>query len=336
MKKWLWKLKQRFKHQALVLMYHRIATPDTDPWQLTVSPENFEKQLQLLAKMNITISANELAEQLRGGKLRKKSIVVTFDDGYADNYTTALPLLKKWGIPATIFVTSQNIGRQKEFWWDELERILMHTPQLPATLSLPIKGAPFLFNLHQDSSLTEELREKHKGWIAAENSPSLRTQLYTQLWEQLSPLPNAEQQQLLEVLRSWAGIAETPRPAYCCMSGEQLKEMAATEGMTLGGHTITHPALNYYSQEQQQLEIQGGQQFLEQFTDYPVTLFAYPSGKYNRSSVEALKQSGFNAAFTTEQAMVTKKANPFELSRVQVNNWSGDQFEKYLSYWFRH
>ncbi|WP_224996723.1 polysaccharide deacetylase family protein [Cesiribacter sp. SM1] len=335
MKKWLWKLKKRLTHQAVVLMYHRIGTTDTDPWELAVSPQNFEQQLQLLARMGITTSANSLVRQMEQKKLPRRSVVVTFDDGYADNFTTALPLLQKWQIPATIFVTTQNIGRQKEFWWDELERIVVQTPVLPQQLSMPVGERPFSFNLKEETSLTAALQQKHRAWVATSDAPTLRTQLYLRLWEQLSPLTDPEQQQALTDLRSWAGIAEEARPAYCCMSTDQLKALATAEGITIGGHTITHPALGHHPLEQQQQEILGGKKLLEEVTPYPITLFAYPSGNYNDHSIQALKQSGFKAAFTTEHAPVSKKTEPFLISRYQVNNWSAEQFEKYLTYWFR-
>ncbi|HYC27552.1 MAG TPA: polysaccharide deacetylase family protein [Chitinophagaceae bacterium] len=93
-----------YRH-TVVLMYHRIARPVNDHWQLCVSPGNFEQQLQVISR-------------------HKKNIIITFDDGYIDNYTVAKPLLEKYQLPATFFIATGNIDSGKEFWWDELEQLI--------------------------------------------------------------------------------------------------------------------------------------------------------------------------------------------------------------------
>jgi peptidoglycan/xylan/chitin deacetylase (PgdA/CDA1 family) len=114
-------LTRRVRPQGLILLYHRVATPDRDPWQLCVTPEHFEEHLAVL-------------EKFRPGRLRQltdsmlpRSVAVTFDDGYADNLHCAARLLQKHDIPATFFLTSGYLGGHEEFWWDELERRLAST-----------------------------------------------------------------------------------------------------------------------------------------------------------------------------------------------------------------
>src|SRR5690606_1573250 len=121
----------RLRHSDLVLMYHRIASPSIDPWQLSVSAENFEQHLQVLQKSNRVVSLSQLVHHRHNNLCRKNKIAITFDDGYLDNFTVAKPLLEKYGLPATFFITSCNLDGQKEFWWDELGRIILQTPELP-------------------------------------------------------------------------------------------------------------------------------------------------------------------------------------------------------------
>lgn len=97
-------LNKIFYRHGVVLMYHRIANPVNDYWQLCVSPENFEQQLQVILKYRERVS-------------------ITFDDGYIDNYTTAKPLLEKYKLPATFFIATGGIDSGKEFWWDELQQL---------------------------------------------------------------------------------------------------------------------------------------------------------------------------------------------------------------------
>ena len=98
-------------------MYHRIATPEYDHWELSVSPQNFEAHLQVLKKYKVMDLATVVKE------IPHKGIAISFDDGYIDNYTVAKPLLEKYHLPATFFITNGNLGKQTEFWWDELEHI---------------------------------------------------------------------------------------------------------------------------------------------------------------------------------------------------------------------
>lgn len=98
-------------------MYHRIATAAHDHWQLSVSPQHFEEHLQVLKQYKI-VALPELVN-----KVPRQGIAISFDDGYIDNYTTAKPLLEKYNLPATFFITNNNIESPAEFWWDELEYI---------------------------------------------------------------------------------------------------------------------------------------------------------------------------------------------------------------------
>jgi peptidoglycan/xylan/chitin deacetylase (PgdA/CDA1 family) len=330
----MFNLKNIFLKKALVLMYHRIATANIDPWELAVSAENFEQHLRILKKLNNVLPLPELVHQLQNKKLKKRYVAITFDDGYIDNYQTAKPLLEKSDIPATFFITTNNLGQQKEFWWDELAYILLKTPNLPKQLSLEINNEPFSFNLDTESKLTKELNIKHKSFIAWEPT-TLRSQLYYSLWEKLSPLQSEAQENIMAFLRSWAGTSKAERPEYLCMSVEQMQHLSSSDLFTIGGHTCSHPALAYHSEAVQQKEIIENKKTLENLTGKEVNLFAYPSGNYNDISIKALKQSRFSAGFTTNPKPVQKGADLFQLNRFQVNNWTGDKFEQMLSKWFR-
>ncbi|MEZ0167940.1 polysaccharide deacetylase family protein [Microvirga sp. TS319] len=110
--------------RTLVLGYHRIADLSPDPFGLAVSPRNFAEHLEVLSAYNRPILFRDIGT-LHGSLRRSaESVCVTFDDGYADNLHTARPLLEKYDIPATFFVTAGQIGSNREFWWDEIDRIL--------------------------------------------------------------------------------------------------------------------------------------------------------------------------------------------------------------------
>jgi peptidoglycan/xylan/chitin deacetylase (PgdA/CDA1 family) len=112
---------------ALILGYHRIALSGDDPLGLCVRPEYFDEQLAILRRVAQPVSLARLIQGLADGDLPKRAVAVTFDDGYADNLSEALPLLERHEIPATCFVVSGTLGH--EFWWDEAARLLRNTPE---------------------------------------------------------------------------------------------------------------------------------------------------------------------------------------------------------------
>jgi peptidoglycan/xylan/chitin deacetylase (PgdA/CDA1 family) len=111
-------IRHYFEKRGVVLMYHRIAMPFNDHWELCVSPQHFEQQLQVLTKKKV-VSLQQLT-----GELHANNIAITFDDGYIDNYTTAKPLLEKYRLPATFFITTGQIEYPASYWWDELARLV--------------------------------------------------------------------------------------------------------------------------------------------------------------------------------------------------------------------
>jgi peptidoglycan/xylan/chitin deacetylase (PgdA/CDA1 family) len=144
-----------------------------------------------------------------------------------------------------------------------------------------------------------------------------------------------EQRKTLQNIRNWVGVPEIPRPDFLCLTKEQVKELANSSLFNVGGHTVSHPALSFHDKEKQRNEISGNKLFLENHTGKKIDLFAYPSGKYNSSTVEILKELDFKAGFTTLAKSTKDYSSPFTIGRFGVNNWNGDQFEKMLIKW-RH
>lgn len=340
MRRWLRHYAHLARHyaqpKALVLMYHRVAEPDTDTWDLAVSPAHFEQQLQVLKQLGIVISAVELAERLQRKTLKRRSIAITFDDGYLDNYLLASPLLARYQLPATFFIVSGNVGLAQEFWWDELAGLLLLTEHLPASFSLILPEiGPLAADLRAEQHLTPALRQQHQRWRASETAPpTQRAALYYQLWAYLKPLPAPVQQQVLAQLRTWAGQPAGARPAYQRVSLSQLCELSANPLFTIGAHTSTHPALASHSAAVQTLELAAGRQALHAAIGQPVGLLAYPYGSHSTETAAIAAQLGFSAAFTTEAQPITSTSALHRLGRFQVNNWDGDEFKRHLKQWF--
>lgn len=107
-----------FYKTAPILLYHRINNVSEDKLMLCVSPECFEKHLIFIKKNYDIIHLSKLSEKITKGTLRGNEISITFDDGYKDNFVKALPLLEKYNIPATIFITTKYLGKRSSFKWD--------------------------------------------------------------------------------------------------------------------------------------------------------------------------------------------------------------------------
>lgn len=326
-------LKSWLYPKALVLMYHRIAPPEQDVWDIAVSPEKFEEQLKVLQKKYRVLPLQTLVAQASRHTLKRNSIAITFDDGYADNFLTALPLLQKYQLPATFFICSGNIGENKEFWWDELEKIFLLSPALPAILPSSHQNEQTL-SLAGEEHLTEELRQKHQSWKAGEQEPvSLRSAAFFALWQALKPLPHPEQQKQLVALRQWAGISLSGRTDFRSVTAAELQQLSQHPLVTIGAHTVTHPALAAHSLEYQTREMRQNKLYLEKTISKPVTLLTYPYGNYNHTTLEAAQKNEFAAAFTTQAQPVTSRSTPLQLGRFQVTNQGSQAFEKALIYW---
>lgn len=324
-----------FEPRAVVLMYHRVTEPEADIWDLAVSPVHFEQQLQVLQQMGTVLPAHELAARLHNHTLPRRSIAITFDDGYRDNYLQAKPLLEKYALPATFFIASGNVGQAQEFWWDELAGILLLSERLPAAFSLALGPRRLEASLEPEQLLTPALRQQHAHWKAEhEPPPSRRAALFYQLWEYCKPLEYREQQLLLQQLRAWAGWPIGARPAYQSVLPGQLRELGQSSLFTIGAHTVTHPALACHPPARQEQELLDNKQALAQALGCSIDLLAYPYGNHSNETTRIAARLGFAAAFTTAASVVTPKTAQHRIGRFVVSNWSGVEFRLRLDQWF--
>lgn len=335
-KKIIHKIKKIFLPKAIVLMYHRIAQSKYDVWDMNVSAANFEQHLQFLQKTGKVISLKELVEDVKNKSIKKNSIAITFDDGYADNYHTAKPLLEKYNLPATFFITSANIEKQQEFWWDELEHLILHTEKLPSSLSLNINNTPFEFVLENESRLTPELLHKYTLWKASEQAPgTLRCEIFLKLWQALKPLPAEKQQKILDVISEWAGCSRPIRYEYLCMTQEQLQDLATQELFSVGIHTVNHASLPSHNNAYQKKELLENKNYLENITRDKAEILAYPYGDFNDKAISAAAEIELKAAFTTNEVAIRKRSPYLELGRFHVKNQNYAVFKKTMKSWLK-
>lgn len=114
-----------------MLLYHRVAELPVDSFRLAVTPDRFAEQLEEIRTRFQVFRLTELADAIKAGELQRRSVAITFDDGYVDNLVNAKPLLERYEIPATVFVASGHLGSSRNFWWDDLELLCSKDRGLP-------------------------------------------------------------------------------------------------------------------------------------------------------------------------------------------------------------
>ena len=308
------RFRSRLVSGTIILGYHRISEGVNDPFAMSVSPRNFAEQMSVVRDLTKPISLQELAQRLGEGKLPKRSVVLTMDDGYADNLHGALPLLKRYEIPATIFVVSSSLGG--EFWWDEVVRIVFTEGVLTTERCLTIAGQEFNWQWRAD-------RDFHKQ----------QEQLLQILYWALRPLSEEKRQKAMEELRHSIRDVQMEKCWHRALTPSELRTLADCPLIEIGSHTHTHPALAELSHTEQRDEIQQSKAQLEELLERPVTSFSYPNGSASTETRTLVREAGFVSACTSDNDIAWRGSDPLHLPRFWVPDWDGKQFSRWLSKW---
>jgi peptidoglycan/xylan/chitin deacetylase (PgdA/CDA1 family) len=280
-----------------VLTYHRIDEPARRPWLdpglISATPKEFGKQMAYLASHCQILTVHDVlaALQSRNKKdLPPRAVLVTFDDGYRDFEEQAWPILKRYKIPATLFIpTAYPDHPEQTFWWDDLYQALQNT-LCKESLVTPI-GTFSLSNV-----------------IA-------RKQAYQHLKYYLKTLMHA---QAISMVRDFCNELEVSPAANCIMSWDSLQKLSR-DGLTVGAHTRTHPLLNRISLGEAKKELIGSFEDLKSELGFALPIFAYPSGEVNDDVVRMLEREGFLLAFTTKRGINNiNHMNPLKIQRINV------------------
>lgn len=302
--------------RCVVLLYHRIINLDFDPQLLAVSIENFESQMELLKQKYSCLTIEEFHQYLDSGKkIPKNSVVITFDDGYRDNFLNALPILERYNFQALFYITTGNINSNKEFWWDEVEKILYskNSPNLNE-----IFWGNFYFSL--------------ESWNAEK-----RDDLYMKILPFFRGLEVDQRNMYLIELRRIFCLNEEGRNTHLSMSLEELKEFSQSKSVVIGGHTVNHPSLAHINLVNQEFEIKKSIQFLEDCIGGKIVDFSYPFGtrsNYNLETIRICNELGINYVAANFPKKVDKRSDKFQFSRFLVRNWNAKEFENQLEIYF--
>ena len=330
-------IRNRSAPKVLILEYHRIADLESDPYLLCVTPRHFGEHLRILKKYGYAMQLQQVSHALRDRKLPHRGIVMTFDDGYDDTLNTVKPLLDRYDMPATVFVVTGHIGHPREFWWDELERLLLQPQSLPETLRLRINGNLYQWDTGEATNYNQDEFQRNSGWnFGRADDPTLRHCLFRSLYQLLHFLPKEQQWNVLDVLLRWAGAKEMVRPTHRTLSREEVVRLAAGGLVEIGAHTVTHPVLSAIPLDAQMHEIRGSKIALEEILGGPTESFSYPHGlksHYTMKTVSAVQEAGFVCACSSFAGVIRSDTDRFQLPRIVVQDWDGEVFEGRIKKW---
>jgi peptidoglycan/xylan/chitin deacetylase (PgdA/CDA1 family) len=272
-----------------VLIYHRVL-PQPDPMRPgEPTVDEFDWQMRLLREYFNPLPLVDAVERLQEGALPQNAICVTFDDGYADNDRYALPVLQKYRIPATVFVSTGflNGGRM---WNDSVIEVLRN-----------VEGS------HLD------LREVGLDNYNVE-SPAQRLAAVNAILRKIKHLDPAVRSSLVnDIEKRGNGL-----PDDLMLTDAQLQALARGN-VAIGAHTINHPILSSVSIESAAQEIQGSKDYLEALLQQSVEAFAYPNGRpdsdYRSEHRDLVCKLGFKAAVSTHWGVSTPQSDRFQLPR---------------------
>lgn len=322
---------------GLVLLYHRVAELAHDPQRLAVSPTHFADHLDVVRRHGTPVPLIDLVDRAQRETVPAGTVAITFDDGYADNLSAGVPLLAAADVPATVMVSTAPLSHGREFWWDELERLFLCPGQLPDRLRLTIGEQPEQWDLSGAETWTSSDAARFSSWTVEDSSrPTPRHRAYLSLSERLRPLPEDAREHVLNDLALQAAQARLARSTHRALTRDELMVLAATDQITVGSHTHSHPSLAALAPGEQQREITTARQTLESITGKPVTSFAYPFGgpvHVSPDTASLVKRDGIAVACGSDPGSVRYGCDPLRVPRVVVRDWSKDEFHQRWRSW---
>ena len=332
-------IRSRFIPEAVILLYHRVTKLASDPQILCVSPEHFADHLAILRDDYHPISLEDLLRAVQGRNIPRGAVVMTFDDGYRDNLREAKPILSRFNISATVFVACGNMPGQREFWWDEVERLILATPVLPPALHISMKGEPHEIVTGSDDT-SQEHSVEHTLWnVESTTGFTGRHQVYRQLVTLLFPLTPGEQSQILQSVCAQVRAEAAVRATHTPMSPSEIRELIAGNLISVGGHTENHARLSSLSEGEQTTEITRNKQQLENICGTAMRTFSYPYGKqedYTARSAQLVKDAGYACACSAFPGRVGLSTDLYQLPRIPIRDCPGDVFAHILKSAFSH
>ena len=291
----------RLPNGVYVFNYHRIGDKEKTPFDRAIfscTQKAFEQQIIELKNHFTIINTVELSRMIEHDEIVDgRFALITFDDGYLDNFTEALPILKKHQVTAVFYLTTDLLEPCRVTWWDEIAYLLRKSHGM--VYQLP--------NGILEYKLEKGNIDKIIQRIMSDIKQTKNLSVLTALKDIRSKFPAARTELLAEDYELF-------------MSWEHAKELL-TNGMEIGSHTLTHPILAQLNMEQQKLEISESKTMLEERLHCTINSIAYPVGRYycyNAKTFEYTSEAGYKIGFNNEPGFHRSISNALDINRFCV------------------
>jgi len=276
----------------IILTYHRVVSEPDSLRPSQIDSVSFARQMEVLRRYFNVLSLSKAHSHLQDDSLPPRSVVITFDDGYADNVHIALPILKRFGLPATFFIATGylNGGRM---WNDTIIEAIRRTPLNHADLDF----------LGIDRLSLDDLDCRRKAIM--------------EVIQSVKYLP--VQERILNADKVASILMAHSLPTDMMLTDDELRALHS-QGMEIGGHTVNHPILTQLSLDETRKEIMHGRDSLAECLGVGIDSFAYPNGRpgkdYQASHVAVVRELGFEVAVSTAWGPVRSSDDAWQLPRV--------------------
>jgi peptidoglycan/xylan/chitin deacetylase (PgdA/CDA1 family) len=286
----------RLRGAAVILCYHRVVEGDPDPYSIPgtqIDLQRFIAQVRGLCRKYRIIPFSLMLEKLKKGILDPDALVLSFDDGFKDNFTIAYPVLRSYGSPAVFFISPEMLGSRSLIWNNRAWFLLNQGTR---------RG--FLQWRNQKLALASELER-----LRARNVIN----------QTLAPLKEEDREPLLkEIADRLSSPLRPSEESEIMLNHENLCDMIAGGLAEFGSHSLTHPLLPICDEMQRTQEVADSRKKLEKVLGRPVAYFAYPGGAFNEKTIQSVRNAGYEAAVITKDGLVRTGDDLFLLQRVNV------------------
>ena len=304
-------LKPYYAGLGHILMFHRVIPPENRPrihnhQSLEISPEQFENVLRFfLNRGYVCYSLDELHERMLAQEFDRPFFVITFDDGYRDNYEHAFPILKKYKLDFTIYLITDFINRKAILWWYLLEDLVLKEDKV----KFELEG-------QQHEFLCRNRKEKEQAFSDIRRLINSHYKL------------EGFRKQLEQIFDPY-GIDIYAYTERLAMNWKEVLQLSREQGGIIGAHTVSHPPLLQVSADQLEEEINLSRRIIEDRIERPVMHFAYPYGKKTEASLrefDFVRTHGFKTATTTRMGNIFPEHKDYMecLPRLSINRVTTD------------
>lgn len=295
------------RDSLLVLTYHRVGDAESDPWDpaiFSATADEFDQQVSYLKRKHSLVTLEEALAFVDGTETDKSSrcrVLITFDDGYLDNYQIAFPILKSYGAQGVFFLCSNLVGSGHVPWWDHMAYLVK-------------SGTKKKFSLRFPTALDIDIEKN--GLIE-----SLRS-----IFDLYKTPENLDLDRFIRELQEAVGGQDLPQDSRRYLTWEEAREML-DGGMAIGAHTHTHPMLSKLNEDEQRRELAQSKAIIGEKLGIQVDSFAYPFGSrtaFTEKTQQIAEEVGFRGAFSYYGTMTNQRGSikRYDLKRVTVGSQS--------------